>query len=280
MRDIAIIGAGELGGALAQALAARDLARRIRLVDSHGRIAEGKALDISQSAPILGFAAELTGSSDVATAGGASLVIVADAAAGTARHDEEALGLLRRAHHMSRQAIIVCANPTDRELVERGCAELGIDRRRLLGSAPEAMRAAARALVALELGVSPREVSLSLLGVPPRQIVISWDGATASGLMLTRLLSEPRRRQLAARIDALWPPGPTALAYACCAVVEGIAGRARPLPSCFVAPDRSNGVRTRAAALPVRLGAEGIVEVVMPPLSVVERVALDNAVNR
>ena len=47
--------------------------------------------------------------------------------------------------------------------------------------------------------------------------------------------------------------------------------------TCFVAPDDRAGVRTRTAALPVRLGPGGIVEVVMPVLSVVERVALDNA---
>jgi malate/lactate dehydrogenase len=47
--------------------------------------------------------------------------------------------------------------------------------------------------------------------------------------------------------------------------------------TCFVAPDDQAGVRTRAAALPVRLSADGIVEVVMPRLSGVERVALDNA---
>jgi hypothetical protein len=47
---------------------------------------------------------------------------------------------------------------------------------------------------------------------------------------------------------------------------------------CFVGPDDSLGRRERAAALPVRLGAEGIREVLRPDLSAAERVALDNAV--
>ena len=51
------------------------------------------------------------------------------------------------------------------------------------------------------------------------------------------------------------------------------------MASCFVAPDTSSGLRSRTAALPVRLGPAGIVEVVTPSLSVVERVALENAIN-
>src|SRR5690349_7589659 len=71
MREVAIIGAGELGGALAHALARRDLARTITLVDEHGRVAEGKALDISQAAPVEGFATQLAGSTDLAAGLGA-----------------------------------------------------------------------------------------------------------------------------------------------------------------------------------------------------------------
>ena len=46
---------------------------RHHLIDDHGRVAEGKALDIMQAAPIEGFAARLSGSSDLTTAGGAGL---------------------------------------------------------------------------------------------------------------------------------------------------------------------------------------------------------------
>jgi len=75
----------------------------------------------------------------------------------------------------------------------------------------------------------------------------------------------------------LWPPGPHALASAATLVVEAMAGRSRRIVSCFVAPDTSSGTQTRTAALPVRLGPAGIVDVVLPSLSVVEKVALDNA---
>ena len=61
MSDIAIIGAGELGGSVAHVVARQNLAPTICLIDDAGRVAEGKALDISQAAPIEGFATMLSG---------------------------------------------------------------------------------------------------------------------------------------------------------------------------------------------------------------------------
>ena len=61
MQDVAIIGAGELGGALAHVLARRDVASTIRLIDETGGVAAGKALDIMQSAPIERFATRVVG---------------------------------------------------------------------------------------------------------------------------------------------------------------------------------------------------------------------------
>ena len=172
---------------------------------------------------------------------------------------------------------MVCAGPSQRELVERGVRELGLSRTRLFGSAPEALAAAARALVALAVNGSPRDVALTVLGLPPAHIVIPWADATVAGLSLTRLLAEPTRRRLAMRVSALWPTGPYALA----AAATRWSRRSRTVAShsfeCFVAPTISHGQARADAALPVRLGASGIVEMVSPALSAVEQVALDNA---
>jgi malate/lactate dehydrogenase len=75
----------------------------------------------------------------------------------------------------------------------------------------------------------------------------------------------------------LWPPGPYALASAAATAIEALLGRSRRLATCFVAPDDSAGRRARTAALPVRLGPAGIVDVALPSLSVHDRVLLDNA---
>jgi malate dehydrogenase len=278
MHDLAIIGAGELGGELAHVLARRDAVRAIRLIDEVDRVAEGKALDILEGAPVEGFAAELSGSTDLTMAAGAAIIVIAERARAGAWQIEEGLLLLERLRRLSPRATLVCAGDSHRELVERGVRELHIPRTRLLGSAPEAFAAAARALVALETHASPRDVSLSVFGVPPGRIVLSWDNATVAGMALARFVDGPTRRRLGARVAALWPPGPYALATAATKIVETLVGRSRRLACCFVAPDDSAGIRMRAAAFTVRLGPHGIAEVVLPELSAVEQVALDNAV--
>ena len=277
MQNVAIIGAGELGGATAHALARSNLVRSITLIDDTRRVAAGKALDIAQAAPVEGFATHVSGATDLSMAAGASVVILADRITGGEWQGEDGLVLLKRLSQTASGAVILCAGPSQRELVDRGVRELKIPRTRLFGSAPESLAAAARALVALAVNGSPRDISLSVLGVPPAHTVIPWADATVAGFALTRLVDEPSRRRLGARVAALWPPGPYALAAAATACVEAMAGRSRRLASCFVAPDVSSGTHTRTGAMPVRLGPAGIVDVVLPSLSAVEQVALDNA---
>jgi malate dehydrogenase len=277
MQEVAIIGAGELGGALAHVLARSDLVGSIRLIDEKGRVAEGKALDIAQAAPVEGFATQMSGSADVSTAAGATVIVIADRFAAGEWDGEDALQLVHRLEQSAPAAVLLCAGASHRELIDAGVRELHVARTRLFGSAPEALAAGARALVALAANGSPRDVALSVLGVPPAQTVIPWEDATLAGFALTRLVDEPSRRRLAARVAALWPPGPYALATAATMVIEAIAGRSRRIASCFVAPDTSAGRRTRTGALPVRLGPAGIGDVLVPSLSVVESVALDNA---
>ena len=277
MHSVAIVGAGELGGTIAHALARHDGVGAITLIDETGRVAAGKALDIAQAAPVEGFATELTGTTDLSTAASATVVVIADRVTGGEWQGEDALMLLKRLTQTASSAVIVCAGASAQELVDRGVRELKMSRARLFGSAPEALAGGVRALVALAVNGSPRDIALTVLGVPPDHIVIPWEDATVGGFGLTRLVDEPARRRLRAKVPALWPPGPHALAAAAVKAIESMAGRQRQMVSCFVAPDTSAGVSSRTAALPVRLEPAGIVDVVIPELSVVERVALDNA---
>ena len=274
MRNVAIVGAGELGGTIAHALARRDVVPAIALVDESGRVAAGKALDIAQASPVEGFATQLSGTTDLSNVAGAAVVIVADRVAGGEWQGEDALMLLNRLTQFAATAAIVCAGASARELVERGVRELKISRTRLFGIAPEALAGGVRALIALALNGSPRDVSLTVLGVPPAHIVIPWEEVTVGGFGLTRLVDEPTRRRLKARTPALWPPGPHALAAAAVKTIESMAGRQRLLISAFVAPDAG---ASRTVALPIRVGASGIAEVVMPALTGVDRTALDTA---
>src|SRR5215470_17756311 len=251
MHQVAIIGAGEIGGLLAHALARRNVAPEIVLIDDNGRAAQGKALDIAQAAPIEGFASRVSGTADTAVAAGAVIVVLADPFGSAALTGEAALLVLKRLRQFAPRTLIVCADASHRELVERGVRELHMERTRLIGSAPEALVAGVRALVAVETGNLPRDVTLTAIGVPPHHIVVPWEDATIGGFGLTRLLSEPEKRRLDSRVTALWPPGPYALAAAATKTIDAVLKRSEGLMACFVAPDDSAGLRTRAAALPV-----------------------------
>src|SRR2546422_8523716 len=78
MTTVAILGAGDLGGAVAQALAARDRVARVILIDAVTTVAAGKALDIQQSGAVHAFHARLTGTDDLSRAAGAAVCVLAD----------------------------------------------------------------------------------------------------------------------------------------------------------------------------------------------------------
>ncbi len=277
MNRVVILGAGELGGLLAHALAYRSIVREIRLVDGTARVAEGKALDIMQAAPVERWPATVSGSTDPTLVGGADVVVLADPAGGIEWQDEAALALLRRAHDFAPKALLVCAGASQRPLIERAVREIHVPRVRIVGSAAEALGSGVRAIVAAQLRLSPREVAIAALGVPPDQIVVAWEDATVAGFPLHRLISEPDRRRLDAQVQSIWPPGAYALAAAAAKVIDTIAGASDRIVTCFVAPDDSAGRRMRAAALPVRLNRTGLVATVLPEMSGRDRVRLDNA---
>ena len=274
MLDVAIIGAGELGGSLAHMLAVRDSASHVRLIDGSATVARGKALDIAQAGSVQEFATHITGSHDLLVAAASGAIVMADPISRFGEPDDAAL--LRRLLQIAPGAVLVCAQASHQALVEQAVGQLGLSRTRIFGSAPEALSSALRACVALEARVSPRDVSLTILGLPPHHTVVPWEEAAIGGLAMTRVLDETARRRLAARVGPLWPPGPLALAAAACQTIDAMIGRSRRPISCFVGPDVSMGRRDRTVALPVRLGPSGIVSVDTPVLSVHEQVTLDN----
>ena len=274
--DVAIVGAGALGGALAHALARRGLARSVRLIDRDASLAAGKALDIMQAAPIEGFTTRVSGAADPRSAAGAAVVVIADLAGGAEWQGDDGLQLLEQLSERS-TATLLCSGASQCELVDRGVRELHLPRERLFGSAPEALAGAVRAIVALETHGSARDVALTVLGLPPAHIVVPWEEAAVGGLGATRVLDEPARRRVTARIAPLWPPGPYALAAAAAKVVDALLGRSHRLVSAFALQDDGGGRRTRAVALPVRVGPGGIVHIEEPLLRGRDRVVLDNA---
>ena len=279
MSVIAIIGAGTLGGTLAHLVASHDLYREVRLIDDAGDVAAGKALDIRQAGAIERFRTAVTGDGSASAALGADVVVLTDPATtrGSGWGDDDGLDRLRQVSAFGRAAFVICAGAGQRRLVERGVSEAGLERGRLIGSAPEALRGALRAIVALELGCEASEVALTVLGAPPRHIVVPWSQAAVGGLSLEASLAPARQSRLQQRAAALWPPGPYALAAAAGRVVASLATRSSRQMSCFVAVDGEFGMRRQVLAAPVRFGGGGVMRIVEPQLNARERGQLEAA---
>lgn len=276
MSFIAILGAGAIGGALAHKLAARNRAHDVRLIDPDGGIAQGKALDILQSSPIENFSTRVAGLDRLEAAAGASVVVIADAAAGDAEHaGEAALALLKSLMRMETAAPLVFAGAGQRQLMARVVSELHVEARRAIGSAPGALESAVRALVALECDGSGVDAHVRVVGVPPRAAVIAWEEATVFGQPAGSVVAPHRLAAISARLPSLWPPGPLALASAASRVIEAIVNGSRGRPTCFVSiADPPN--RGAIAAMPVRLGTQGIERVFHPALTRQEQTLLEN----
>lgn len=279
MSTIVILGAGEIGGALARQLAATDLVSRLVLVDNLGTVAAGKALDVAQAGPVDGSHTTLSGTSDVAAVVGATLVVVADRAGqpGGDWQDEAGLALLQRVTGLNQVAPFLCAGSAQGGLIERGVNEAGIARTRLFGTAAEALRSAVTAITALEANAAPSDISLSVLGRPPRQVIVPWDEAAIGGRLVPKVLSAAQLARLDARVARLWPPGPYALASAATRMIHTALTRGPRLHMAIVAVTRDEGTPGRSAIMPVRLQPSGIAAIIAPALSSRDRVRYETS---
>lgn len=269
---VAIVGAGDLGGATARALAGTECARRIVLVDAAERVAEGKALDIRQSGPIEGFDTAVDGAATIDAAGGADVVVLADGHGQGEWQGDAGLQMVRRVRSIAPGALIVCAGAAPREMMTLAVREHDVPVSHIVGSAPLAAASAARALAALELDASAADVALMLVGAPPSW-AIAWSQATLAGAPLEPRLTPPALARIERRLAASWPHGPFALASAAAATVVAAGARSRRQLPCFTV--RRAAGRDVVVALPVTLGPRGVTGVHEPRLSPRERVAYD-----
>ena len=103
MTTACIIGAGELGGAVAHALARGERVGRVVLIDAAGGVAAGKALDIQQSGAVEGFHTQLAGTDDLTRVTGCDVCVVADrtGSAGEWRGEEAQAMMTRLAPYLA-----------------------------------------------------------------------------------------------------------------------------------------------------------------------------------
>ena len=146
-----------------------------------------------------------------------------------------------------------------------------------MGSAPDALTAAVKSMVALEAGCSPTEVGLTVLGAPPRGFVVPWSEASIGGYSLERVLAQVQLTRIDARLAGLWPPGPFALGLAAARVAEGLVTTSRRTFTLLTVLAGEFGVRGRVGVVPATVSGSGIVHTRAPTLNTRERVRVENA---
>lgn len=287
---IAIIGAGQVGGTLALMAAQKELGDII-LFDIVEGLPQGKALDIMQARPIIGSDVVLVGTNDYRDLAGANVVIVTAGLPrkpGMSRDDlltknhaiiRDVAGNLRK--HCPEAFVIVISNPLD-VMVHATKKITGFPKERVVGMAGVLDSARFRTFVAMELGVSVKEVSAIVLGGHGDTMVPLPRYCTVSGVPLPQLLSKERIEAIVARTrlaggeivdllktgSAFYSPAAASIEMA----ESYLRDRKRTLP-CATYLEGEYGVSGYFMGVPVIIGSGGVEKVIELELTAKEKQA-------
>lgn len=194
---IAVVGAGNIGGTLAQRVAEADLADEVVLIDIVEGLPQGKALDIQQSAPILGFSTRIWGSTKIEDLAGSDIVALTAGLArkpGMSRSDllaKNAQILKGHAEAIRDRApqatVLVVTNPVD-VMTSWVHKITGFPRARVMGESGTLDSARFRWFVAEALKVAPRDVVGFVLGTHGDTMVPILSHCSVNGVPVTSLL--------------------------------------------------------------------------------------------
>jgi malate dehydrogenase len=295
---ITIVGAGNVGATTAHWCAAAELGD-IVLVDipqTEGMPA-GKALDLMQASPIMGFDARIVGTTSYeATADSDVVVITAGIPRKPGMSRDDLLSTNARivgavSAEIKRTSphaiIIVVSNPLD-AMVQRAWQVSGFSPRRVLGQAGVLDTARYRTFLAMELGVSVEDVSALLMGGHGDTMVPIPSCTSVGGIPVTQLL-DPKRldeivertRNGGAEIVALLKTGSAyyAPAAATAQMVEAIVRDKKRLIPCAAYCQQEYGVGGYYVGVPVILGAEGVERIVELKLTPQEQADFQKSVD-
>lgn len=288
---VSVVGAGQVGATTAHLLALKGLAD-VTLIDIVEGLAQGKALDMTQAAPVEGFPGRVEGTTDYDAMAGSRLVIMTAGLArkpGMSRDDLLAANanivgpIAARIAAVAKNAIvIVVTNPLD-VMVALALQRSGFPRTRVMGMAGALDSARLRAFLAQRLRVPPTAVQAMVLGshgdlMVPLKSSITVDGKPVTALLPADELDQilQRTKDGGAEIVKLLKQGSAFYAPA-----SGVVEMAQAilndthtvLPVC-AALHGEYGLRDVCIGVPAQLGSAGIERVVELSLTPQERGAL------
>jgi len=294
-KKIALVGAGQIGGTMALALAQKQLGD-VALVDVVEGLPQGKALDIMEGRLSIGTSSVLMGTNDFGDIKGSDVVIITAGVPrkpGMTRDDllNINFGIIENVGKAIKDTapnafVIVVTNPLDAMVyaMQKIC---GLPHQRVVGMAGVLDSSRLACFVAMELGVSADDVQAIVMGGHGPSMVGVYEFVSVGGIPLPQLMSRETFDKLAQRTamagdeivgllktgSAFYSPGLSAIRMA-----ESYLLDKKSVLTCAAYLNGEYGVKGLYCGVPVIMGGGGVEKVIEVKLSDTEKTAFDKSV--
>lgn len=293
MAKVTVVGAGNVGATCADVLAYREIAEEIVLLDIKEGVAEGKALDIWQKAPINQYDSRTVGSTnDYSKTADSDVVVITSGLPrkpGMTRDDliETNAGIVKTVtenviKYSPNAIIIVVSNPLD-VMTYQAHITSKLPRAKVIGMAGILDTARYRAFIAEELNISPKEIQAILMGGHGDTMVPLPRYTTVAGIPVTELIAKDTLDAIIERTkfgggelvklmgtSAWYAPGSAAAQ-----MVEAILKNQRRVFPVCIKLEGEYGIDDCYLGVPVILGKNGIEKVIELDLNAEEKELLE-----
>ncbi len=294
MTKVTVVGAGNVGATCANVLAHMDILKHVHLLDIQGAMAQGKALDTWQQAPIDSYSTYLTGSDKYEDTAGSDIVVITAGIPrkpGMSRDDLVATnakimgGVIENILKFSKNPIIiVVSNPLD-VMTYAAFKKSGLKRARIIGMAGVLDTARYRAFLATEIGVSPKDIQAILMGGHGDTMVPLPRYTTVAGIPVTELVAKDKLDAIIERTtngggelvklmgtSAWYAPGAAAAQ-----MVQTIVKDEKRIFPCCAYLNGEYGIKGFCVGVPVILGKGGIEKIIKLRLRKDEKEGLEKS---
>ena len=293
-QKVTVVGAGNVGATAAQRLAEKELADVV-LIDIIEGVPQGKSLDLAEAAPIEKHDSHLTGANHYEASADSDIVMITAGIPrkpGMSRDDLLATnrGIMKNvvgqvAKYSPHAVLIIVSNPLD-AMCHVAMEESGFPKNRIIGMAGVLDSARLRAFIAMDLNVSVENVQALVLGGHGDTMVPLPRFSTVAGVPITELMTPERIEELVKRtrnggaeIVGLLKTGSAYYAPASAAVemAESILKDKKKILPCAAYLEGEYGISGLFVGVPVKLGKNGIEQIIPLNLTTDEKKALDKS---
>jgi malate dehydrogenase len=290
---VTVVGAGNVGATVAQGIALKELADVV-LVDIVEGVPQGKSLDMNETAPVEKYDAQLRGTNTYDGSEDSDVVVITAGLPrkpGMSRDDllwkneEIVAGVTQEVVKRSPNCVLVIvSNPLD-AMCEVARRVSGFPRERVIGMAGVLDSARMRCFIAMELNVSVENTHAFVLGGHGDTMVPLPRYSTVAGIPITELMTKERIDAIVERTrnggaeivnllktSAWYAPGAAAVE-----MVEAILKDKRKILPCAAYLQGEYGINDLYVGVPIKLGKNGMEQIVEITLTDDERAALDKS---